>query len=115
MNITSIDIDEIYEEFGEVLEKIHGMISRKSKNLFCRTIQYLEVGIFELSADDFANFIADLDDNFVVIKANLGDGLFKVNNVYVVLSYTCEWEISTTIRAKVFEALDDAEKYYASV
>jgi hypothetical protein len=106
MFTTPADMDEIYEEFGEIIDTVRDMVSRKDKKNFRKTVPYLQVGIFEMpGADGFADFIAECDEDFEVVRGNFGYGLFKVGDCYVALNYTCEWGISTTVSAVVFDSL----------
>jgi hypothetical protein len=106
MFTTAADMDEIYEEFGEIIETVREMVATKDGKIFRKTVPYLQVGIFEMpGADGFADFIAEFDEDFEVVRGNFGYGLFKVNDVYVALNYSCEFGMSTTISAVVFESL----------
>ena len=106
MFTTPQDMNEICEEFGEIIETVREMVARKDSKVFRKTVPYLQVGIFEMpGADGFADFIAECDEDFEVVRGNFGYGLFKVDDCYVALSYTCEWEMSTTVSAVVFDSL----------
>lgn len=108
-------MEDIYCDFDTVFNEIFEMVDSYNKHELTLSLENVNVGLIEDAGEDgFGDFIEVFSDKFNVIQSNYCKVIFEYLNVFIVLYYCVNMQI-TTFNVKIFNSIEDATQFYMSI